>query len=236
MVDCDNVPLFPLQTVLFPGMTLPLHIFEERYRIMIDRCQTAKSPFGVVMITDGSDVDTGDGPPSISRVGCFAKIVRSEKLEDGRFYIEVSGDNRFRIDETFENEPYMTGRVTPIKDDIADVDALGPVFRNVTDQFRAYVAQLMARMNRTVSTIHLPGDPTMLSFAVAGAMDIPLPEKQLLLETPTTRERLELEACLLARDNARAEAEPEEIKIGQAEPVKITQLRVSDLADKISRN
>lgn len=244
MLDCDNVPLFPLQTVLFPGMTIPLHIFEERYRLMIARCLEQNSPFGVVLIREGSEVDDGSGPPLISRVGCFARIVRNELLPDGRYFIEVTGDTRFAVDEVRHSEPYLTGRVTPLEDILTDSGTVDTLHDRVSRQFRQYIAGLLARMNRTVSAIQLPGDPSVLSFAVAGALDIPPAEKQKLLETPTTDERLQLEFEYLRSPQSlptEPPGAPEELDgsgdadlIGEDSTIK--PLRASAVRSLISRN
>lgn len=104
------LPLFPLHTVLCPGVALPLHIFEERYRVMIARCIAAKLPFGVVLIRDGREV----GPLSgrVASVGTTAAIRQAERHPDGRYDVVTVGERRFavdRIDAT--SEPYLTGLV-----------------------------------------------------------------------------------------------------------------------------
>src|SRR5579883_108632 len=100
----ETLPLFPLSEVLFPGMLLPLHIFEPRYRLMIRRCISEKLPFGVVLITRGQEVGSG---AEFFQVGTTARITRVQKEDDGRLYIASIGEQRFRILQTFDDQPYL---------------------------------------------------------------------------------------------------------------------------------
>ena len=111
----ERLPLFLLKTVLFPGMTLPLHIFEERYKLMINRCVEQRAPFGVVLIRSGEEVGATAEPYD---VGTIASITKLERLEDGRINLVASGERRFRIDRLDRSEPYLTGEVAilPSKD------------------------------------------------------------------------------------------------------------------------
>ncbi|MFL5681917.1 MAG: LON peptidase substrate-binding domain-containing protein, partial [Chloroflexota bacterium] len=93
-----QIPLFPLHTVLAPGIALPLHIFEERYRAMVRRCLDTSTPFGIVLIRQGSDVAPREGRPqelSISGVGTFAEIREASKYVDGRWDVLTVGTGRF---------------------------------------------------------------------------------------------------------------------------------------------
>lgn len=238
MQYADNLPLFPLKAVLFPGMTIPLHIFEERYRLLVDHCLSTSTPFGIVLITQGEEVDQTGTPPEICRVGCLARIVRSEQLDDGRFFVEVSGGKRILIEETSTALPYLTGKVSTLDDDVDNSATLDKLYDTVSAHFRAYVKKLMKRLNRSVSTIQLPGDPAALSYAVAGALDIPLNDKQALLEVPTTQGRLQMEEALLASGKALqsvggGDADSSPTSSGTAT---ISQVSVASLRDKLSRN
>src|SRR6476469_494249 len=103
-MDDERLALFPLNTVLFPGMPLPLHIFEERYKLMIGRCIEENRPFGVVLIRSGPEVG---GPATPHVVGTTAEISGWKRLEDGRLNLIVMGTERFRIVEVVRQEPYM---------------------------------------------------------------------------------------------------------------------------------
>jgi uncharacterized protein len=134
-----ELPLFPLHTVLCPGVALPLHIFEERYRAMVARCLDEGRPFGVVLIRDGREV--GGGPTSIATVGTIAEIREAGKFSDGRYELLVVGANRFRIESvTVGREPYLLGDVEEIDDVVGDPDAARALTDRVTQRFVRYLA------------------------------------------------------------------------------------------------
>ena len=134
-----ELPLFPLHTVLCPGVALPLHIFEERYRAMVARCLDEGRPFGVVLIRDGREV--GGGPTSIATVGTIAEIREAGKFSDGRYELLVVGANRFRIESvTVGREPYLIGEVEEIEDAVGDADAARALTDRVTQRFVRYLA------------------------------------------------------------------------------------------------
>jgi Lon protease-like protein len=114
-----DLPLFPLHTVLCPGIALPLHIFEPRYRLLVGRCVERGMPFGVVWIRSGREVGTAD--LSVAEVGTTTEIREAERLADGRYDIVVIGTGRFRIEEVFaEREPYLVARTTALEEAIGD--------------------------------------------------------------------------------------------------------------------
>ena len=118
-----ELPLFPLNTVLLPGVALPLHIFEERYRLMIGRCVERRDPFGVVLIRQGREV--GSGSTRLAEIGTVARIRQASRYADGRMDIVTVGVRRFRIDELHASrEPYLTAEVTLLDEPLgADADA-----------------------------------------------------------------------------------------------------------------
>jgi Lon protease-like protein len=114
-----ELPLFPLHSVLFPGVALPLHIFEERYRTMVARCIERGQPFGVVLIRDGREA--GDGDVAIAEVGTTAIIRRAGRYPDGRLDIVTVGGRRFRIDEVVaDREPYLVGEVEILSEPVGE--------------------------------------------------------------------------------------------------------------------
>jgi Lon protease-like protein len=136
-----DVPLFPLHTVLCPGIALPLHIFEPRYRAMVRRCLADGSPFGVVWIRDGREV--GAGTIAIAAVGTLAEIREADRLADGRFDVVAVGTERFRVEEVFvDREPYLVARVEPVEDRVDDETRARRLSRLVTRRFVRYVAQV----------------------------------------------------------------------------------------------
>jgi len=199
MLNRNKIPIFPLQAVLFPGMTIQLNIFEPRYLKLVEDCIRDHSPFGAVLILEGSEVARpNEKPPTIARIGCLARITRSDRLADERYTIEAKGGGRFRIEEITSSDSYITGRVTMIGDEAFHGIEVENLRQTVSDGFRSHITNSLAKFNRTVSTIHLPDDPTALSFAIGASMNnISLRVKQDLLEAPSTRVRLEMEAALL---------------------------------------
>ncbi len=136
-----ELPLFPLHTVLCPGIVLPLHIFEERYQALTRHCLETESPFGVVLIRDGREV--GEGPLTLAAVGTFARIREATPLPDGRFDVLAVGEGRFRLAEvTVGREPYLVAKVTPIDDDVADPALARELGGQVSRRFIRYLELL----------------------------------------------------------------------------------------------
>jgi Lon protease-like protein len=136
-----ELPLFPLHAVLFPGVALPLHIFEERYRSMVGRCIAAGEPFGVVLIRDGREV--GDAPVSLAQVGTTAIIRQAGRYPDGRMDIVTVGGRRFRIDELHEDrEPYLVGEVEILDEPIGEREEARRLARRVGSSFMRYLDRL----------------------------------------------------------------------------------------------
>ncbi len=136
-----ELPLFPLHTVLCPGVALPLHVFEPRYRALVARCLEEGGPFGVVLIRDGREV--GPGPTSIATIGTVAEIRQAGKFSDGRYDLLVVGVRRFRIESvTVGREPYLVGHVEELEDEIGDTLAARSLTDRVTQRFVRYLALL----------------------------------------------------------------------------------------------
>jgi len=189
-VAVRELPLFPLpEVVLFPGRQLPLHIFEFRYRIMMNTILQSDRRFGVLM------VDAVDG--KVANVGCCAEIVDYHRLQDDRMKIATLGQQRFRVLEYVRQKPYYVGLVEWIEDDPTDSD-LRPLAGEV-DQLLRDVVRLSAKLMG--QEIELPNDipdlPLELSYWVAGNLHGAAPEQQSLLEMQDTARRLEREAEIL---------------------------------------
>lgn len=136
-----ELPLFPLHTVLCPGVALPLHIFEPRYRALVARCLDNGGPFGIVLIRDGREV--GAGPTSIATVGTVAEIREAGKFSDGRYELLVVGVRRFRIESvTVGREPYLIGQVDELADVVGDPVVARDLTDRVTQRFVRYLALL----------------------------------------------------------------------------------------------
>jgi len=201
-----EMPLFPLNVVLFPQMPLPLHVFEERYKEMVNRCIHEGIPFGVVLITEGAAEKARTAPAGTRTcsVGCAARIAHVERLADGRMNILVVGETRFRILDTHEHCSYRTGITATITDaDTPDHDALPPLTTEVQKLLRDFLTRSLALAGEKLDTLDLPDDPEPLSFTVACVLPIELNEKQELLEATDTAARLACERDILLREVAR---------------------------------
>jgi uncharacterized protein len=199
----EKLPLFPLGAVLYPGMLLPLHIFEERYRQLVRDLMERPDPrrFGVIAIRKGRE--TGDqGVQSLYEIGCTATLRRVERHPDGRFDIVTVGTNRFRLLTLDQSLSYLQGEVEPLTDEAVDPDAAAPLVRAVQAAFHSYVDALTTGGGAVVRVDDLPDEPTLLSFLVAAAMVIDLPERQRLLAEPDAVHRLSAQRSLLARETA----------------------------------
>jgi uncharacterized protein len=197
------LPLFPLGTVLYPGMLLPLHIFEERYRQLVRDLLERPEPrqFGVIAIRKGRETGI-DGVHSLYPIGCIAALRRVERLEDGRFDLVTVGTERFRLNALDQTLPYLQGEIELLAEEEVDQAAAAPFVRAVQVVFRAYLDALTERGGATVRIEDLPSEPVLLSFVVAATMVIDLPERQGLLDEPDTVRRLSAERALLARETA----------------------------------
>lgn len=193
-----ELPIFPLkQVVLFPGMVLPLHIFELRYREMINRCIDEQLPFGVTLIADGAEVGNVASP---HMVGTAARIVRVERLDDGRMNITAVGTQRFRILEMRHERSYLTARVTHYPVVNGATQRAAELSQQVRPQVLDYVALLAKAANVNLGLDRLPEDPLTLGFLVAISLQISEKDKQRLLEAAGVPEILALESRLLARE------------------------------------
>jgi ATP-dependent Lon protease len=189
-VAVRELPLFPLsELVLFPNVSLPLHIFEFRYRIMMSTILQSDGRFGVLM------VDPEEG--KVAGIGCCAEVVYHERTQDDRVYIKTIGQQRFRVLDYVREKPYYVGLVEWIEDRATDRD-LQTLTADV-DQLLRDVVQLSAKL--TGEEIELPDDipdsPIELSYWVAGNLKGVAREQQLLLEMQDTAARLEREAEIL---------------------------------------
>lgn len=201
----ELLPLFPLSTVLFPGMRLPLHIFEERYRLLVAHLRTQPEPqrFGVIAIRKGREVGA-DGITALYEVGCVATVRQITPHADGRFDLSTVGTQRFRLLRVDDSLPYFQGEVEPLKDDppAGAGEAEAFAVKRVQAGFRAYLNALADRGGGVISVADLPDEPVLLSYVVGAAMIIDLPERQSLLAASSVLERLRLERSLLVRETA----------------------------------
>jgi Lon protease-like protein len=194
-------PLFPLNTVLFPRMPLPLHIFEDRYKRMINRCLQEEMPFGVLLIQEGSEVGDIAKPES---VGTLARIHAVERLDEGEMNLLTEGTQRFRLLDTLDSgDAYLVGRIELMRDAPSKIEVVSPLAEEVTRQFQEYFNILVEHAGVQMPTYELPDDAEELSFVIASVIDTDLAGRQTFLEMTDTVERLTLQTALLNVELAR---------------------------------
>ena len=197
----ETLPLFPLGTVLYPGLLLPLHVFEERYRQLIRDLLAGPEPrtFGVIAIREGRETGP-DGILTLYEVGCTATVRQVTELDDGRYDLVTVGTQRFLLTGTDDTMPYLQGQVELLAEETGDESGAVMAARSVQDAFRTYLGALAERGVTQVSVPELPGDPILLSYLVAASMVIDLRDKQALLAEPDALHRLVTERMLLSRE------------------------------------
>jgi uncharacterized protein len=197
----ETLPLFPLGTVLFPGLLLPLHIFEDRYRQLIRDLADGPEPrrFGVIAIRHGRETGV-DGIQALYEIGCTAILRQVTPLEDGRYDVVTVGTQRFRLAGLDDSGPYLRGQVDLLTEETGDEAGAAQAVRIVRDGFRAYLNALAERGVTQISAPELPEDPVTLSYLVAASMIIDLGDQQALLAEPDALHRLAAERALLSRE------------------------------------
>ena len=226
-----ELPLFPLNTVLCPGIALPLHIFEERYRALVRHCIDTTSPFGIVLIREGREV--GTGAISFTGIGTIAEIRDAGRYDDGRYDLLVVGTRRFEIRRVLSGRrPYLVAEVDVLEESLGDETAAHRLAMSATRRFVTYLELLQPRSGETADEIDvrveveteddededegeateptdseagddpdapprprkrkvmIPDDPTILSYLLAGIVQVEAPRRQALLEAETTEARL----------------------------------------------
>jgi len=183
-----EISLFPLPNlVLFPRIVVPLHIFEERYKLMINNCVDQGEVFGLVLIHSGADEEREE---TIHHVGVTARIVEVERLEEGRMNILCEGEKRFRIHRFTQQTPFWKGAIEFLED--KDHLSAESLYNQVAELYRS-VAQLSGKLSGSQeSEVILPEDAIDLSYMVSYVLDIESEDKQKLLEMDSTSERLRL--------------------------------------------
>lgn len=193
-----TLPVFGLNLVAFPGMDLPLHIFEERYRDLVRHLLTLPDPaervFAVVAIREGYEVGTHEAR-SMYRTGCMAQLTEVEEYDDGRFDIMTVGRQRVRVLDT---DPAGTDGFLTATVEVLPTEAGDPTPESTESAARAlvrfdeYRSMVSGMRGDDVMTGVLPRDPEMLSFVLASTVSLTLRERQSLLESPTAQSRLQL--------------------------------------------
>ena len=207
----DLLPIFPLNVVAFPGMTVPLHIFEERYRALVRHLLALPDPadrlFAIVAIREGYEVGNHEAR-SMYRTGCLMQLTDAEQYDDGRFDVVAVGRRRVRVVATDTSEPFLRAEL----DDLDSAAGLDPETAREAARalavFSDYRTAVSALRGDDVMTGPLPRDPELLSYVLASTCSLTLPDRQQLLESPTTVERLGLLRRLMRRELSAMSAVP----------------------------
>lgn len=194
----DVIPIFPLNVVAFPGMTVPLHIFEERYRALVRHLLEQPQPrdrlFGIVAIREGYEVGSHEAR-SMYRTGCVVQLSSVERYDDGRFDIAAVGRHRMRVLATDASGAFLEAEVEHLRTEAADPDLAVDTARQAARTlatFEEYRTLVSGLTGADVMTGSLPRDPELLSYSLAATCTLTLRDRQQLLESPTTVERLGL--------------------------------------------
>jgi uncharacterized protein len=197
----EALPLFPLGTVLYPGLLLPLHIFEERYRQLVRDLLAGPEPrvFGVIAIREGRETGPA-GVRSLHEIGCTATVREVTELGDGRYDLVTIGTQRFRLSDIHDANPYLRGEVELLPESAGDRAGAAQAARSAQEAFRSYLGALAERGVSQVRVPDLPSDPILLSYLVAASMVIDLSDRQALLAEPDAMHRLLAERAMLSRE------------------------------------
>lgn len=193
-----TLPMFPLGSVLLPGMALPLHVFEPRYRALVDACLAGEPEFGVVLIERGSEVGGGD----LRRdVGTVARIVEAVRFDDGRWGLGCVGVRRIRVERWLPDAPYPRAEVVDWDDDPA-----GPDVRDRLGQVTARLRHVLAAASElglpaAPATVELADDPVLASYQASALAPFGPVDHHALLVEPGPDARLERLAALLAEES-----------------------------------
>ena len=193
----DELPMFPLNSVVYPGVSVPLRVFEDRYRALVHHLLRIEDPadrvFGSVAIREGYEV--GDhGAQSLYRVGVRLQLTEVESHADGTFDVVAVGRDRIQLDRLRTTEAYPLGEVTDLPE--PDDEVPGEVVERARAIFGAY-RQVLREIASDPLDGPLPRDPVYLSWTLAACAPLPMGERQQLLEATDAAERLMLVTDLL---------------------------------------
>lgn len=198
----SDIPLFPLNVVLMPGAPMPLHIFEDRYKQMVDECLEDESEFGMVLADDSGTRE----------VGCTARIVEMvERYDDGRMLILVEGSRRFKLNNVLTGKPYYVGEIEYLEDEES-----GEEITDLAEECVALLERVVEAATEGSVDIEIESPYRNLSFAIAGRIEFELETRQQILELPTEKKRLEKVKELLSSAADRLERERQSREKAQA--------------------
>ncbi|MEM7128790.1 MAG: LON peptidase substrate-binding domain-containing protein [Chloroflexota bacterium] len=193
-----DLPLFPLNLVFFPGQVLPLHIFEPRYREMINHCLDTRNPFGIILLPEGASMEDSELPPHT--IGTAARIVGVERLDDGRMNITTIGTKRFKVQKLLRRHSYLSAEVRHYPVINGNTKLAMDLAQKVRPRILSYVNAIASASRSTLPLNKLPEDPTSLAFLVAMALQVENEDKQKLLSLPSIPDILAHENYMLWRE------------------------------------
>jgi Lon protease-like protein len=197
----SDIPLFPLNVVLMPGAPLPLHIFEDRYKQMVDECLQQESEFGMVFADESGT----------RKVGCTAKIVELvERYDDGRMLILVEGSRRFRLNNVLTGKPYYVGEIEFFEEEPEEPDV-----QTLAEECIALLERVVEAATEGSVGIEIEPPYRNLSFAIAGRVEFEAETRQQILELTSEKERLEKVKELLTSAAERLERERQAREMAQ---------------------
>lgn len=189
----SDIPLFPLNVVLMPGAPLPLHIFEERYKQMVDECLKEESEFGMVFADESGT----------RKVGCTARIVELvERYDDGRMLILVEGSRRFKLNNVLTGKPYYVGEIEYFEEEPEEPDV-----QTLAEECIALLERVVEAATEGSVGIEIEPPYRNLSFAIAGRVEFEAETRQQILELTSEKARLEKVKELLTSAAERLERE-----------------------------
>lgn len=195
----STLPLFPLNTVLFPGMPLPLRVFEERYLHMLKDQEGADPVFGIVLIREGRE---SGSIPEVHMTGTAASLASDRHRRHERGNIVVTGGSRFRISELDWSREYGLASIDFLEEPNPDPSEVDGVLRATKELLRRYVRGITRLTGRRFDHVRLPLDPVACSWELAARLPLHSWERQSLLEQPLTVQRLEALKYVLRRELA----------------------------------
>ncbi len=197
-----TLPLFPLRLVMFPGQMLPLHVFEPRYRMMVNHCIAEREPFGIVLMRDDiPDWRAFNGEVALPhQVGTAAFVRQVERLADGRLNIVTVGLDRFVIRQLLFDMPYLRAEVEEFPLQEEEDETMEASAASLRRLLNSYVRRLSEVIDAEIDADDMPDEPQELAFLTASTLQIPWDDKQNLLATPDLRHLVASELELLGRE------------------------------------
>jgi uncharacterized protein len=189
-----RIPLFLLNTVLYPGQPLPLHVFEPRYQALVRDCLDRDGRFGVCLIRSGQEVG---GPADPHPVGTTCRILSTRALGGGRMELLTMGEERFRILRLFHDAPYLEAEIELLPEE--EPGELGDLPRRAHEAASRFVHRMLNLSEDEVPELTIPDEPRALSYTLGALVPAPLQDRQALLELSVIAERLERELVSLDR-------------------------------------